>query len=96
MDMTIATVLAQSQGRVWQGTCLMAATRSRMLTRIITTQSENSDMSMLDSASPSRMPPRVSEEVLRYLGTRVKYRFLNITLKDSNSLCKVQKLLPTR
>ena len=75
MDMTIATVLAQSQGRVWQGTCLMAATRSRMLTRIITTQSENSDMSMLDSASPSRMPPRVSEEVLRYLGTMVKYCF---------------------
>ena len=75
MDMTIATVLAQSQGRVWQGTCLMAATRSRTLTRIITTQSENSDMSMLDSASPSRMPPRVSEEVLRYLGTRVKYCF---------------------
>ena len=68
MAMIIATVLAQSQGRVWQGTCLMAEARRRMETSTITTQMENTEMSRLEMMSPSRIPPMSSDEVLRYLG----------------------------
>ena len=67
MAMMSATVLAQSQGRVWQGTCLMAAAPRRMETRTMTTQMENTEMSRLEMMSPSRIPPMSRDEVLRYL-----------------------------
>ena len=67
MAMIMATVLAQSQGRVWQGTCLMAEKRRRMETSTITTLTEKREMSRLEITSPSRMPPMSRDEVLRYL-----------------------------
>ena len=67
MAITMMTVLAQSQGRVWQGISLMAETRRRMLTRIMMVEMEKRQMSRLDMKLPSLTPPMSSDDVLRYL-----------------------------
>lgn len=64
--MIMTMVLAHSQGSVWQGASLIAENMRRMLTMIMTTQTEKSDMSRLVITSPSLMPPMSREEVLRY------------------------------
>ena len=65
--MMMMMVLAESQGRVWQGICLMLENMRRMLTRIMTTQTEKRDKSRLVMKSPFLMPPISRDEVLRYL-----------------------------
>ena len=61
------TVLAHSQGRVWHGTSLMAETRRRILTRIMTLDTEKRQMSMLEIPLPSLIPPMSREVVLMFL-----------------------------
>ena len=72
MAITMTTMLAHSQGRVWQGISLMEDTKRRMLTRIMTVEMEKRQMSRLEMMLPSLTPPMSRDEVLRYLDINTK------------------------
>ena len=78
MAITMTTMLAHSQGRVWQGISLMEDTKRRMLTRIMTVEMEKRQMSRLEMMLPSLTPPMSRDEVLRYLDIKINILQLNL------------------